>query len=76
MKSTKHGVPPARPGRTWPMVAMTVPVATMLGWHALARIFDVPGDSPLAWLGAACAAVLMAGAAALGQVRPGANRPK
>lgn len=61
--------PAARAGRPWLLVATAVPVAAMLALHQLARLFHVPDDSPLVWIGAACAALAMAGAAALSQSR-------
>ena len=60
---------PARARRAWLLVAMAVPITVMLALHHLARTFQVPGDSPLAWAGAVCAVLVMAGAVALIQAR-------
>jgi hypothetical protein len=68
------GPAPQRPPRARLLVALAVPVTVMLALHQLAHAFRVPGDSLLAWAGAACAALVMAGAAALGQARP--KRPR
>lgn len=59
----------ARERHAWLLVAMTVSITIMLALHYLAHAFQVPGDSPLAWAGAVCAALVMAGAVTLIQAR-------
>lgn len=59
----------ARARQAWLLFAMAVPITVMLALHHLARTFQVPDDSPLAWAGAVCAALTMAGAVALVQAR-------
>ncbi|KFI09082.1 hypothetical protein [Massilia sp. BSC265] len=59
----------ARARQAWLLVAMAVPITVMLALHHLARTFQVPGDSPLAWAGVVCAALVMAGGVALIQAR-------